>query len=72
MVAVKEGLALKVEGLPKAQAVVNGGNRIEGYPGGTAASRFWSCRSVYRRQNVCFAKVILWILTSCTYWWENR
>ena len=33
---------------------------------------FWSCRSVYRRQDVCVAKVILWILTSCTYWWENR
>ena len=31
----------------------------------------WSCRSVYRRQDVCVAKVILWILTSCTYWWEN-
>ena len=25
-----------------------------------------------RRQDVCVAKVILWILTSCTYWWENR
>ena len=33
---------------------------------------YWSCRSVYRRQDVCVAKVILWILTSCTYWWENR
>ena len=33
---------------------------------------FWSCRSVYRRQDVCVAKVILWILSSCTYWWENR
>ena len=32
----------------------------------------WSCRSVYRRQDVCVAKVILWILSSCTYWWENR
>ena len=31
----------------------------------------WSCRSVYRRQDVCVAKVILWILSSCTYWWEN-
>ena len=33
---------------------------------------YWSCRSVYRRQDVCVAKVILWILSSCTYWWENR
>ena len=35
-------------------------------------SYIWSCRSVYRRQDVCVAKVILWILSSCTYWWENR
>ena len=33
---------------------------------------FWSCHSVYRRQDVCVAKVLLWILSSCTYWWENR
>ena len=32
----------------------------------------WSCRSVYRRQDLCVAKIVLWILTSCTYWWENR
>ena len=32
----------------------------------------WSCHSVNRRQDVCVAKVILWILSSCTYWWENR
>ena len=32
---------------------------------------FWSCRSVYRWQDICVAKVILWSLTSCTYWWEN-
>ena len=38
----------------------------------TCVYHCWSCRSVYRRQDVCVAKVILWILTSCTYWWENR
>ena len=32
----------------------------------------WSCHSVYRRQDLCVAKTVLWILTSCTYWWENR
>ena len=26
----------------------------------------------YRRQDLCVAKIVLWILTSCTYWWENR
>ena len=32
----------------------------------------WSCHSVYRRQDLCVAKTVLWIFTSCTYWWENR
>ena len=32
----------------------------------------WSCRSVYIRQDVYVAKIVLCILSSCTYWWENR